>query len=61
MAKEKRQKDKQYNGQRKTTKGQTVLWPKGNDKRTNSIMAKGNRQKDKQYKGQRKSTKGQTI
>jgi hypothetical protein len=24
MAKEKRQKDKQYNGQRKTTKGQTI-------------------------------------
>jgi hypothetical protein len=49
MAKGKRQKDKQYNGQRK------------NDKRTNSIMAKGKRKKDKQYKGQRKTTKGQTV
>jgi hypothetical protein len=49
MAKGKRQKDKQYNGQRK------------NDKRTNNIMAKGKRQKDKQYKGQRKNDKEQTI
>jgi hypothetical protein len=39
--KEKQQKDKQYNGQRKTTKGQTIKWPKENDKRTNNIMAKG--------------------
>jgi hypothetical protein len=45
----KRQKDKQYNGQRK------------NDKRTTSIMAKGKRQKDKQNIGKRKTTKGQTI
>ena len=49
MAKVKRQKDKQYNGQRK------------NDKRTNNIMTKRKRQKDKQYNGQRKTTKGQTI
>ena len=49
MTKGKRQKDKQYNGQRK------------NDKRTNNIMAKIKRQKDKQYNGQRKTTKGQTI
>jgi hypothetical protein len=49
MAKGKRQKDKQYNGQRK------------NAKRTTSIMAKGKRQKDKQYNGKRKTTKGQTI
>ena len=61
MAKGKRQKDKQYNGQRKTTKGQTIKWPKENDKRTNNIMAKGKRSKDKQYNGQRKTTKGQTI
>ena len=46
MAKGKRPKDKQYNGQRKTTKGQTI------------IMVKGKRQKDKQYNGQRKTTKG---
>jgi hypothetical protein len=49
IAKGKRQKDKQYNGQRK------------NDKRTNNIMAKGKRPKDKQCNGQWKSTKGQTI
>jgi hypothetical protein len=49
MAKGKRQKDKQYNGKRKTVK------------RTTSIKAKGKRQKDKQYNGQRKTTKGQTI
>ena len=49
MAKGKRQKDKQYNGQRK------------NDKTTNNIMTKGKRQKDKQLNGQRKTTKGQTI
>jgi hypothetical protein len=49
MAKGKRQNDKQYNGQSKTTKGQTIYWPKENDKRTNSIMAKG------------KTRKGQTI
>ena len=54
MTKGKRQKDKQYNGQRKTTKGQTIYWPKEkrqnnkkyngqrkNDKSTNNIMAKG--------------------
>jgi hypothetical protein len=61
MVKGKRQKDKQYNGQRKTTKGQIIKWSKENDKRTNNIMAKGKRQKDKQYKGQRKTIKGQTI
>ena len=61
MAKGKRQKDKQYNGQRKTTKGQIIKWSKENDKRTNNIKAKGKRQKDKQYNGQRKTTKGQTI
>ena len=57
MTKGKRQKDKQYNGQRKTTKGQTIYWPRykqyigqrKNDKTTKNIMAKG------------KTTKGQTI
>ena len=61
MAKGKRQKDKQYKGQRKSTKGQIIKWSKENDKRTNNIMAKGKRQKDKQYNGKRKTTKGQTI
>ena len=49
MAKGKRQKDKQYNGQStnnimakgKTTKVQKIKWPKENDKRRNNIMAKG--------------------
>jgi hypothetical protein len=40
-----RQKDKQYNGQRKTTK------------RTNNVMAKGKRQKNKQYNGHRRNEK----
>jgi hypothetical protein len=61
MVKGKRQKDKQYKGQRKTTKGQIIKWPKENDKRTNNIKAKGKQTKDKQYNGQRKTTKGQTI
>ena len=52
MAKGKPPKDKQYNGQRKTTKGQIIKWSKENDKRTNNIMAKGKRPKDKQYNGQ---------
>ena len=50
MAKGKRPKDKQYNGQRKTTKGQIIKWSK-----------ERKRQKDKQYNGKRKTTKGQTI
>ena len=49
MTKGKLQKDKQYNDQRKTTKGETLKWPKENDKRTNIIMTKG------------KTTKVQTI
>jgi hypothetical protein len=74
MAKGKRQKDKQCNGQWKTTKGQTIKWPKENDQRKNNILdkekrekdkqyngEKKKRQKDKQYNGQTKSTKGQTI
>jgi hypothetical protein len=40
----KRQKDRQYNGQK--TEGQTTQWPK--DRRTDNTMAK--RQKDRQYK-----------
>jgi hypothetical protein len=41
MAKGKRQKDKQYNGQRKNKKRTGTIMAKGNDKRTNNIMAKG--------------------
>jgi ribosome-associated protein YbcJ (S4-like RNA binding protein) len=61
MAKGKLEKDRKYNGQRKTRKGQKIQWPKENDKRTDNIMAKGEQQKYKQYNGQRKTTKGQTI
>ena len=61
MVKRKRQKDKQYKGQRKTAKRQTILWPTENHQRTNNIKAKGKRPKDKQYNGKRKTTKGQTI
>ena len=61
MDKGKRQKAKQCNGQRKSTKEHTIKWPKEDDKRTNNIMAKEKREKDKQYNGQRKTTKGQTI
>ena len=57
MVKGKRQKDKQYNGQRKTTKGQIIKWSK--DKRANNIKAK--RTKGQIINGQRKTTKGQTI
>jgi formylmethanofuran dehydrogenase subunit C len=49
MAKGKRKKDKQYNGQKKTTKGHSIMIKGKTRKRTNSIMAKG------------KTTKGQTI
>ena len=61
MTKGKRKKDKQYKGQRKTTKGQTIQMPKENHQRTNNINAKGKPQQDKQYNGQTKTTKGQTI
>jgi hypothetical protein len=57
MAKGKREKDKQSNGQRKTTKRKTIYWPKKNEKRTNNIKANGKRQRDKQYKDHRKTTK----
>ena len=56
MAKGKRQKDKQYNGQRKTTKGQIIKWSKENDKRT-KYNGQRKTTKDKQYNGQRKRQK----
>jgi hypothetical protein len=62
MAKGNRQKDKQYNGQRKSKKRTNNIMAKGKRERTNNIMAKRKKQqKDKQYNGQRKSTKGQTV
>jgi Flp pilus assembly protein TadB len=47
--KEKRQKDRQHNGQKKK------------DKRTDNTMAKRKRQKDRQHNGQKKKAKGQTT
>jgi thiamine pyrophosphokinase len=44
MAKRKRQKDRQHNGQTKKTEGQTIQWPKEKD-RTDNTMAKRKRQK----------------
>jgi hypothetical protein len=46
----KRQKNRQYNGQK--TEEQTIQWPK--DRRTDNTMAK--RQKNRQYNGQKKKT-----
>ena len=46
MTKRKRQKDRQYNGQKKKTVGQTTQWPKEKD-RTENTMAKRKRQKDR--------------
>ena len=48
MTKRKRLKDRQYNDQKKKTKGETIQWPK-------------KRLKDRQYNDQKKQTKGQTI
>jgi hypothetical protein len=47
MAKRKRQKDRQHNGQKKKTEGQTTQWPKEKDRRTDNTMAKRKRQKDR--------------
>jgi hypothetical protein len=61
MTKEKGQKNRQHNGQRKRTKGQTTQWPKKKGKRTNNTMAKEKGQKDRQHNNQRKRAKGQTT
>ena len=47
MAKRKRQKNRQHNGQKKKTDEQTTQWPKVKDRRTDNTMAKRKRQ-DKQ-------------
>ena len=49
LPKEKRQKDKQHNGQ------------KNRDRRTSNKMAKEKGQKDKQHNGQKKMTEGQAT
>jgi hypothetical protein len=43
MAKSKRQKKRQYNGQKKKTEEQIIQWPKEKD-RTDNTMAKRKRQ-----------------
>ena len=74
MAKGKRQKNRQFNDQRKKTEEQTIQWPKEKDRRTDNSMAKkekdrrtdnsmtkGKRQKNRQFNDQRKKTEEQTI
>ena len=61
MTKIKRLKDRQYNDQRKKTKGQTIPWPKEKHSMTDNTMTKRKTPKDRQYNDQRKKTKGQTI
>ena len=40
MTKRKRLKDRQYNDQKKKTKGETIQWPKEKDQRTDNAMTK---------------------
>jgi hypothetical protein len=47
MAKRKRQKDRQHNGQQKKTEGQIIRWPKEKDRSTDNTIAKIKRQKDR--------------
>jgi hypothetical protein len=60
MAKRKRQKNRQHNGQKKKTDEQTTQWPKEKDRRTDNTIAKSKRQKNRQHNGQKKKT-GQTM
>jgi hypothetical protein len=41
MAKGKLSKDRQYHGQKKPEKRQTISWPKGNRQKTDNNMVKG--------------------
>jgi hypothetical protein len=59
--KTKGQKDKQHNGKKKTTAGQTTQLPTEKDSRTNNTMAKRKSQKDKQHNDQKKRTEGQAT
>ena len=61
MTKGKRQKNRQFNDQRKKTEKQAIQWPKEKDRRTDNSMTKGKRQKNRQFNGQRKKTEEQTI
>jgi hypothetical protein len=46
MTKGKRQKNRQFNDQRKKTEKQAIQWPKEKDRRTDNSMTKGKRQKE---------------
>jgi hypothetical protein len=61
MDQTKGQKDIQYNGPSKRTKGHTIQWTKQKDKRTYNTMDQTKGQKDIQYNGPNKRTKGRTI
>jgi Flp pilus assembly protein TadB len=59
---EKRQQDRQHNGQKKKAKGQTTQWPK--EKRQKDRQHNGQKKKDKRTDNtmaKRKKTKGQTT
>ena len=61
MTKRKRLNERQYNDQKKKTKGETIQWPKETDQMTFNTMTKRKRPKDKQCNDQKKNTKGQTT
>jgi hypothetical protein len=61
MDQTKGQKDIQYNGPSKRTKGHTIQWTKQKDKRTYNTIDQTKGQKDIQYNGPNKRTKGRTI
>jgi hypothetical protein len=61
MDQAKEQKDIQYNGPNKRTKGHTIQWTKQKDKMTYNTMNQTKGQKAIQYNGPNKSTKGRTI
>jgi hypothetical protein len=61
MVKRKRTKDRQYNGQKKKDKGQTIQWSKEKGRRTDNTRVKRKRTKDRQYNGQKKKDKGHTM
>jgi hypothetical protein len=61
MDQTKGQKDIQYNGPNKRTKGHTIQWTKQKDKRTYNAMDQTKGQKDIQYNGPNKRTKGHTM
>ena len=61
MTKRKTPKDRQYNDQKKKTKGQTMQWPKETHQRPDNTMTKRKTPKDRKYNDQRKRTNGQTI